>query len=958
MLRPSRVCVLLVLGLVPVALTLAPGCGDGDNPSAAGPYDDLAPKTTITAPGLSAPIDVVRDAYGIPHVYAQSEADAAFANGYVVAADRLLQLQLMRHFAKGKVAKLFGALDPGQIDSDLEMRMHRIGPRADVMVATLAASTDPDDRATTTYLRRYADGVNFYLGELVSGKHTLDPAVAVFLDAERFEAWDPSDSVAIGLLQAWSLSYFTDELGLTRAFERSRQVFDHATPGSALAARTGAVLDLLPFEPVWKASTIDGWPNLPTDGGTRAKPAPSAAGPHLRPRRPSVPIGLLDAAAATLAPKQLGGVPWRSRLDGSNNWVVGPTLAGGKVLLANDPHLSLSNPPIMHAIHITVVGGVDMQGVSLAGLPGLVIGHNQHLAWGATTAYHDVTDFYLEDIKPCSAGGGDCAVEGGVEKKLETWTETIEVGASGTVTSSFTVTYERVPGRGPIIPTIDATTHRLVKRTGSKAIAVRFTGYDDTVELRALYRLSHASSVAEGFTALDAFRHGAQSWVLADDQGHFGWTSTARLPRRSPGCFGFDRESARDGTAPFFVLPSDGSCEWTGDMDPRYVPHAIDPAKGFLATANHDLVGESFDGDLLNGPLVDGAPLYAGGPYPYGSRQGRITTRLQGLKDAGRVVTLDDLASIQADSHSSFGERLRPPIAQAVARFAAEIQTPGAAPELSAYVGGLTSERRQAMLAAAERLAAWSLATPAGASASASADEVRDATATTIFNIWLVEFFDLAFGDELELLQMGPEYHFTVAAAINVLTAPASLVTGKAAATGEALLCDDLSTAATTESCTLLVLRALERTTSKGTELFGSAQQDDWRWGRVHRLTLRSLAPSAELDLPAMDDPDPLLAGGYPRPGDGGGIDAATPGAVNFDFTYGHGPCMRLLVEMTQGEGPLTRFALPGGNVLDRASPFFRNLMDEYWVRNLTFELPWTTAQIKAQAVTRTVFRP
>jgi penicillin amidase len=935
-----------------LAAALGAGAACGDNESGKkGPYDAIPPKVTIEAPGLSAPVDVVRDSYGIPHIYARSEADAAFANGYVVASDRLLQLELMRHFAKGEVAAIFGALSAEQIDSDLEMRMHRIGPRSQAMYDAMAASTDPDDQGAVTYIRRYADGVNFYLAELRAGKHQLDEAVAVFLDPDRMDDWEPADSVAIGLLQAWSLSYWEDDLFLTTMFERGRMVFDDPRAPADVARRKGAYVDLYPFEPLWKASTIDGWPNYPEDGGTRAKPAPGRGGPS----RPRVPLALLDAARATLAPKQLGGVPWKSHLDGSNNWVVGPSLAGGKALLANDPHLSLSNPPVMHAIHITVEGGIDMQGVALAGLPGIILGHNQHIAWGATTAYHDVVDFYLETIVPCTSGGGDCVVVGGEERKITTFSETIDVGALGTTTDSFTATYEEVPGHGPIIPTIDPQTHRLVPRAGNQAISVRYTGYDETAELRAIYKLARATSVDEAFTALDDFAHGAQSWVIVDAQQNFGWTSNARIPRRSPGCFTYERDTKRDGTAPFFVNAGDGSCEWTGFMDPRYVPHAVNPEKGYLATANHDLTGESFDGNPLNGPIVDGAPLYAGGPFPFGSRAGRITDRLETLKASGQPITLDDLASIQADAYSNVGALLRQPLVDVVTAFA----SPGSgAPDADAWYAALPSARQQRLVAAKDRLVAWSLDTPS-AVGSNDAGVRRDASATSIFNAWLVYFLERAFGDELELIASAPDYEYTVAAAYTALTAPEKLVTGKAMATGQALLCDDLGTPGVVESCSLIAAMALDDAlTWLEQSGFGTANMDDWRWGQLHRLTLASLAPSADLDIPPADDPDPSLAGGYPRHGDVGSVDASTPGGVNLNFTYGHGPCMRLLVEFAPGQTPVTRFALPGGDVFDRGSAFYRNLMDEFWSRNLYFEFPYQAADVVSKAHERTVFKP
>ncbi len=941
------VSTLLLVGAAGAALA---ACGDDDGPPS--PYASLDPTRTLRAPGLGAPVDIVRDEYGIPHIHAQSEPDAAFANGYVVASDRLLQLDLLRHRARGTVAELFGALAPEQIDGDLAMRMHQIGARAEAQLTAMSQSTDPVDVAAVAYIVRFADGVNFYIDQLKAGEFALDPAVAVFLDPERIDVWTPADSVAIGLLQTWSLSYSEQELQLTHALQASVAAFDQAASPQRLA-RAGAFFDLYDFRPIDEVATIDGFPNVGADSGTRAKPG-AAAGPGAA--RPHVPMQLLDDARRTLAPVATFGYTFNRPEDGSNNWVVGPTLAGGKALLANDPHLTLSSPPIFHAIHITVAGGADITGVSLAGVPGVVLGHNAHVAWGATTANHDVTDFYLEDIAPCQSGGGDCVRFEGSEVALSSFDETINVGALGTITDSFTATYEVVPHHGPIIPTI--ANHRLVPRAGAgQAISVRYTGYRPTRELRAIYALARATDVQAGFDALDAYQHGAQSWVLADDQGNFGWTSTSIIPRRSAGCYEFNALTAPAGVAPFFVLPSGGSCEWTGELDARYIPHALNPAKGYLATANQDLTGESFDGDLLNGPLVDGTPLYAGGPYGPGLREGRITRRLEAFIAGGAPLTLDDLATVQADAHSNVGALFRDPIVAAVAKLEAEIATPGTHPELAALVTALSPGQRARLLAARDRLAAWSFETPAAIEGTPSAAELVDSSATSIFNVWQVLFYDAAFGDELALMGEGPDEDNTVTAAYKVLVHPERLRTGLAVATGEALLCDDLDTAAV-ESCTLQILLALDAAVNQlaTAALFDTRDMDDWRWGKLHRLTLGSLAPSAELDVPPSTDM--TFPGGFPRHGDVHSVDASSPGVRDFDFTYDHGPSMRHLVEIEPGKAPVSRFALPGGQVLSPRSIHFRDLVDRFWRTNEYFTLPWTTAEVLEKAEERWLFKP
>lgn len=914
----------------------AGSCGGGSS-TPKGPFDAVPASETIKVEGLDGPVDIVRDQFGVPHVHATTLGDAAYASGWIVAHDRILEMNLLRAFATGTVGELFGALDPGQIDTDLEMRMHRMKPLAEETWAMLSQSSDPLDQEIATGLSRYADGVNAFVAAVAEGDQQLADDILVWFDPTRFTPWTPADSLAIGRLQAWSLSWDDADLWRTERFEAARAMFDESADAER-ARRAGAYFDLFPTMPLDPVATIDGWPNVGADTGTRAREG----------RRPRAPLALLTDARRALAPKTALAARINDPENGSNNWVVGPSLGGGKALLANDPHLQLSNPSVFYLIHMTVPGQLETRGVAFPGIPGIVLGHNARIAWGSTTVNHDVTDFYLEDIQPCSSGNGDCVTFDGAEVAIETWDETIRVGALGTITEEFTVTYERIPHHGPIIPRIEG--HRLAPRTGSQAISVRYTGHEPTMELRAIYGLYKATSVAEAFEALDDFGFGGQNWVVIDDAGDFGWTSTARIPWRETECFSYHEATNPDGVAPFLLLPGDGTCEWEGWMDERYIPHAISPEKGFLATANQDPVGETHDGDALNGPLVDERPLYVGSDYDHGYRNGRITRRLEALDQA----TLDDMASIQADAHSNYGEAMRPHVIAAAAALAEELATPGTHPDLSAFAGSLTEGQASRIADAAARLAAWSLDTPAAVEGAPTAGEIADSAATTIFNAWAVSFLGRAFGDEMSLVGSGSGGAARIG--LFVFTRAKELRTGIADETGEALLCDRLGTAEV-ESCTYQAVRALADALEWSEDTFGSANMDDWRWGELHTLTLSSLVPDTGLDVPTGGEFD-TIGGGFPRHGDNFSVDASSPGLGDFDFTYGHGPSMRHLVELGPGGPPKARIALPGGQVHDPASPHYRDLMEQYWRVNAYFDLAWTTEEILGVAEDRIRLTP
>lgn len=925
-------------------LLLAATACQGPPSAAGGPYDDLPVDQRLDGDGLTAPVHVVIDTYGIPHILAQTLEDAAYANGYVMARDRWMQLEIFRHVASGRVAEIFGGLDPSQIDEDLRMRAHRMRPLAQETYDMLQASGDPLDQEMVRTLDRYADGVNKYVAQLKDGTITLNGDVDILLpDPENIDAWSGVDSLAIGRLLTWTLSFNDYELDISEALDLARTRFDGADAkvDPALARRAGAYFDLYGVRPLDATSTIDGFPNVDADTGTRANGATAATARAGGARRPTVPRDLMRRARAGVAPPRIFGGTAGRRAMGSNNWVVGPSLAGGATILANDPHLPLTNPPFWYFLHLTVPGQLDVEGAGFPGVPGMLLGHNEHFAWGATVVYHDANDYYLEELAPCAAGGGSCVAFGGADVPVETWTEEITVGTLGIPQETFTATYQRIPHHGPLIPRIED--HRLVEQGAGPAMSMKYTGHEPTFEVRAFYKLNRASSRAEGFEAVADVGHGAQNFVMIDDQGGIGWSSMAHVPLRNAGCYGFSAENP-DAPAPFLVQPSDGSCEWEGFMDPRYVPHAVDPDKGYLATANADPVGATFDGNPLNGPVVDGRPLYAGATYDVGYRVGRITRLLEEKKASGVAMTMDDMSTIQNDAHSNLGEVVRPAMLEALDALAAELATPGTHPDLTAYAAALPEVDRAALADARARIAAWTLDTPAADAEDADAATIADSVATTLFNTWAVRFMAGAFADELTVLETGISEQIHARAMVKVLVHPDQLTGEIAAETGESILCDDLMTTDVFESCTFIAVRSMRDAIAFARTTLGDAPAD-WRWGKLHTVRLGALTPQDSLALP--------IEGGFPRHGDMFNVDVANHGLNNDNYTYADGPSMRHVTRF-DADGPHTTISLPGGQVFDPDSPHFGDLM-ELWRRNETFVFPWTPADVRAKVETHLV---
>jgi penicillin amidase len=929
-----------------LALLLCVVAACGDNTPDVDPFKDLTLDKDITNKDLSAPVHVARDKYGVAHIYGTTVGDVAFAQGYVMAHDRLPQMDILRRFGAGTLSELFGALDQSVIDTDLEMRVHRMKPLAQETWDMLQASSDPTDKEIVALLQRFSDGVNAYATDLQAGTYDLDPLLLVSFDPARFTPWSPVDSLVLGRFQAFALSWSTPfEVDLTDLYQKLRTTFDNAPMSNAAAyARRGISKDLMTIKPLGLDPTIDGFPNVDTDTGTRSDAGRTRhRGTHVAgaapggPRRPVVSQTVLDSAKKFLGLDIHDGAfgaygphafmrPWA----GSNNWAVGPSLANGKALLATDQHLQLPNPSIFYPTHIIVKDKVDVLGVTFPGIPGVILGSNGHLAWAATVSEHDVNDVYLETITPC--GAQSCVAFNGQQVPIQTFTEHVDIGALGTITSSVDATYEVVPHHGPIIPVI--ANHQIVPRTANQALSVRYTGYDPTFEIRALWNLGHATSVDEGFKALADFSYGSQNWTMISDAQDIGWTTNAVVPWRAPAAYTWNPDTNPDGIAPFMVMPGDGTAEWEGRMDSRYVPHAINPAQGYLATANADPVGATFDNDPLNQQIVDGRPLYAGVTYAAGVREERITTLIKATQGA----TLDDMANIQHDTHSNVGAKMTPFILAALDK----VQDPTGAPsDVSTYVAALPNADKTALLSARTIFRGWTFATPAEAG--------PDSTATTLFNVWMHFFLEDALYDEYTAVGFDPhrlDDNQIVRIVYRLFSEPGVFV--QSASTGEPIICDRYATSGADDSCTKMVLVAMVDAMHhlQSPDGFNSVDPATWQWGKLHTLTIRPLFPNSKLEL-----------GPFPKAGDNFVVNRSDQGWDDLDFSqYGDGPAQRFLAEAAPGEPIKVKWALPGGTVYDSRDPHYRDLLDNYYLPQTHFDAPYAIPEIVGAGESRWEF--
>jgi penicillin G amidase len=921
------------------------GCGVDTN---VGPFDGL-PLDGDFVVGTAAPVHVARDTAGVAHIAASSIADAAFVQGFVMAHDRLPQMDVLRRFAAGTLAELYGVMDPAVIDSDLEMRMYRLGPRAQASWDAMTAAGGATDQRVIALLERFTAGVNAYAEALQRGTWRLEPAIAASWDPAQFVAWSPIDSLLIVQLDAFAQWWSAPrELDATERYQGLRQTYDLATDVPAAAARRGLSRDLLRLAPIGRAPTIDGFPNVTSDTGSRS----DGRGPTARsvtaaadPARPVVPQDLLDGARTVFGrgahTGALGALGPQAFLYGDGGSATAVASRGGRVLLAGDPRAPLSYPSAFYPTHLIVAVGddqVDLLGVTVPGVPGILLGSNGHVAWSATTSHHDVNDLYLEQIAPCAAGSCVAWTDpaGAAHPiPIETFGEDIRIGALGVIRATTHVTYETTPHHGVLVPVIDRAHHTLTPRTGTAALALRTPGDAALAfELRALDNLARATTVADGLRALGDAAASGRSWTLIDRGQHLGWTSHATLPIRAPAAYVWDPLTHQDDLAPFFVLPGDGRGDWLDDqaLSTRFVPHAIDPAQGYLVASSGDPVGATFDGLPLNQGVVDGDPLYAGVDYGDGLHAAQITAGLQARAAAepgGMLdLTVAELAAVQDDPRSRLGAQLVPAILAALER----LDEDGPPADVAPYLAVLPAADRARLVTARARLAAWSFDTPVAASG--------DSAATAIFHTWLARFTERTLADELDgigvpLARVDDNQRARVIHAM--LTDPRSFITSPA--TQQPILCDNYPAVGPDDSCTKVILEAMvdAMTFLESPAGFGTADTGAWPWGQLHALALTSVVPG----VPAPP--------GVPLAGDDLAADRA-PGSLAAD-----GPALRWTAE-ADGQGITVKWALPGGVIFDGRSAHARDQLDRAYLPGAYLEAPATVAQIVAAGETHWVF--
>ncbi len=531
---------------------------------------------TVRLNGLKGPVEVIRDRWGVPHIYADSVEDLFFAQGYVHAQDRPWQMELQRRAGSGRLSEVLGE---AALEFDRFFRVLSLHRAAQAEIEAL----DDESRCV---LEAYAAGVNACLAAR-KGRPSLEFSLLRF----RPEAWQLADSFCWAKVMAWNLGG-NWESELIRA---------------RLATRLGAdqAADLEPRYPADNPAIVAG-PGLPKG----ARPPPNGWGsPALREALEQVAALF---AAGPAAAKPGGPPPLVQAAGGSNQWVVtGARSATGRPLLANDTHLQLQIPALWHQIHL-VGGGYNVTGVSLPGMPGVVIGHNERCAWGLTTAWQDVQDLYIEKLNPANPHQYECQ---GQWVDAQVFREEIHVkGRREPVVQEVVVTRH-----GPIIsPLVGEET----------PLALRWVALEPGNLLRSVLRYNRARDWDEFRAALGDWSTPAHNFVYADVEGNIGFLQAGWLPLRARGY----------GLAP--VPGWTDEYEWQGYLPLDELPQAYNPEGDWLAAANNLVVDAHY-------------PYFLSADLENPCRASRVVA----LVTAKMGLTADDFAHFQRDTYSAQAER-------------------------------------------------------------------------------------------------------------------------------------------------------------------------------------------------------------------------------------------------------------------------------------------------------------
>ncbi len=842
--RLAGVCIVLILGALSVAQAPAPPDELGRLRARA----EAALSQTageIRLPGLEQPVEVIRDRWGVPHIYARTVGDLFFAQGFVAAQDRLWQLELWRRMSQGTLADLVG---PTAVNRDILARLLRY--RGDPEVEWRAYR--PDARAI---VEAFVAGVNAQIALATASPERLP--LEFQLTGSRPQPWTPE--VVIGRMAGYVMTRNARtevqraQLAATRGLDLLRETAALDPPatvsvpdGLDLADITDEVLAL-------------------TGGVSETVTFPDAA------RQGQ------GATSSDVALEEIG----------SNDWVVsGRHSATGKPLLANDPHRTLMLPSLRYTVHLNAPGW-NVIGAGEPALPGVAAGHNERVAFGFTIVGMDQQDLCVERLDP--EDPDRCFYRGATEPMR---IERATIAVRGEAPREVTLRFSR---HGPVLH---------VDRARGKAYALRWVGAEPggAGYLRSL-ALDTVRDWAGFREAVSGWKVPSENLVYADVDGNIGWVAAGLAPVR-PGW---------NGLLP--VPGHDGKYEWNGFVPLSDLPQSFNPASGFIATANHNI-------------LPAGYARALGFEFSSPFRFWRILDVLGDGASAGRRFTVSDFERLQHDERSVVAAAVVAALRSASAQSAA--RTPNTAPD--------EGDRR----AAAAMLAAW------------DGTLSRDSAAAALYQAWLPRLkaavAPVLQADRTSANRQGSS---TVGdgALLRLLTR---------AGLGESAAAPDpwVDGSPRCRGCEVPIDASADERSAVRTALTGPALGEAWRvmsgrlgpdpagwsWGRVHRAAFEhALAGSPALR--ALLNTQEVPRGG----------DATTPNATGSGSRQTAGASFRLVLDVSDWDRSTT-INVPGASG-QPGSPHYADLLP-LWAEGRYHPLPFSRTAVESHAAHRLVLLP
>ncbi len=588
----------VLLGVLGFGYGTIPALGPALDP-ARGAWTSAAGGQPVTSqalrlPGLTAPVTVSFTKQGLASISAGSDHDLFLALGYVHAKFRLSEMDLERRLGEGRLAQLGGPSDLSSDKFELRLGLGRTAQAEWARTSGLARAA----------LLAYAQGVNDDIAQVRAAGDW--PAVFTLTGAYP-GPWTPVDSLVIQGVLTQQLDYTTGALDyaiLERALGAARTAdwFPVLPKNAQTPYDTGPYVrePLTAVPPDLASSAPAGSPAAVTDARDSIRAAPTRSDDNK---------GVSVAAAQLLA--QLSQLPARSvhHYPDSNAWAAnGPAVAGANAVLGGDPHLPQTLPSIWYEVALSAPG-YQVCGVSVPGLPGILLGHNAHIAWSLTDTQNSATFYYAERVR------GDSYYWNGSWRPM-------------------TVVHYTIPVRGAatVALTVDITVHGPIMNQVGQTMAVDWMGNVPSGDLGALLAVNQASSFAGFRAALAGWHAPTQNFVYADSAGNIGAISAGYYPQVAGGC------------QPWLPMPGTGGCDITGVIPYNAVPQAYDPPSHLIATDNQR-------------PVTGAYPYYVGTTDDFYDPGYRAAHAYRQLRE-DEPVTSASIAAVQNDLTDGLASRV------------------------------------------------------------------------------------------------------------------------------------------------------------------------------------------------------------------------------------------------------------------------------------------------------------